>query len=375
MNKQTTMLFTLLVLSVLVACTQAPQEQANKLVTVGFVAPLTGEAATYGIDEKTAVMLAVEDINKEGGINRRPLQIVFEDDQCTPAKAVTSVKKLLEVDNVKAVLGSSCSGATLAVAPVTEQARAILFTTIASNAKIRNAGDYVFRNLPGDDLMGSRLAAFAKKYTSVALLSETTEFAQGLRDVFKATAATSGLAIVADETFPSDSQDYRTQLAKIKEAGPAVLFVNPQADPAGGRIIKQARELGIQSQILLAYWGSSKTLQETAGLSNAEGMIWADVPAIDPQNAREQELIARATKIAVPTFPSWIVASYDRVRVLGKAMSACNGDSPDCVRDWMYKMPSYTGVGGTFSFDKDGEVVGISHSVFQLKDGKTVKIE
>lgn len=357
----------------------------NAPIKIGFVGPLTGEAANYGTDDLNGALLAVEELNAAGGINGRPLQVIPEDDKCSGKDATTAVSKLLEVDQVKVVLGSSCSGATLSMAPITEKAKALLMTSISTNAKIRYAGDFVFRNGPNDASTGAMLAEIASKnWKRVALISENTEYAQGIREVFVNRAKELGLEVVADERAEPSNQDFKTQLTKIKGTNPEALFINPQSDPTVGLILKQARELGLNSQVLVAWYGASEAFRKAAGQGNAEGVIWVDTPTIDEANQRGMDLLAKHTKKfgKAPNFPFWLGMTYDRVGVLGEAMKACdenpnikNPENTECIRDWFYTMKPYNGVTGHFTFDKDGEEEGISLQGYQLVKGKNVVLK
>lgn len=358
--------------------TSRPEQKTprGEPIKIGFLGALTGDAATYGTDDRDAVELAVADINAAGGINGRPLSVEYEDTKCSTKDAVTSATKMVETDGVKAILGPSCSGEALAVAPVTEKGKILMFMTMPSNQKIRSAGDFVFRNMPGDDLTTAKLAEFvAGKYKRIAIISENTDYAQGAREGFRLKAKEAGISIVADETYEASETDYRSQLLKIQAANPDAIFINPQGDATGGRILKQLKEAGIKAQPLFIWFGSSEVLQEAAGAGNAEGLIWIDLPQLNNGDSSAAQLLKKHENKygKAPTFPFFFALAYDRTMLIGDMMKGC-GEDTACLRDGLYHMQPYHGVSGTFSFDKDGEVLGLSHEAFQLKDGDAVRL-
>ncbi len=354
----------------LFACTSA----SNESIKIGFVGALTGDAATYGTDDKNGVLLALEDINAQG-INGKQLEVIFEDGKCSGKDAATVVQKLIQSDKVKVILGGSCSGETLAMAPVTESNKIILFTSLASNPSIAKAGDFVFRNLLSDSFAGSHIAEIvAKKHKNVAIISENTDYAQGLRTVFKEKSQELGLNIVADEVFDPGTTDFKTLLSKIKQSSPEAVFIDPQTDGTAGVLLKQIKEQGVQGQAFMAWFGGSKVVEEQAK-EFSEGLIWNDLPEVSPNNKKAQDVLARHEKTfgTKPTFPVWMLLSYDRTRIVAEALKKC-GENTECIRDYLYDT-GFDGAAGRMSFNDDGEVVGFSMQGYVRKDGKVVRYE
>ena len=111
---------------------------------------LTGAGETYGTVASQAKQMALDEINAAGGVNGRPIEFIVEDSKCNAQDAITAYKKLTDVDGVKIILGTSCSGAMLGAAPLAEADGVILFSGLASNPDIANAGDYIFRTQISD---------------------------------------------------------------------------------------------------------------------------------------------------------------------------------------------------------------------------------
>ena len=144
---------------------------------------LTGPGETYGSVALQAKQLAVEEINAAGGINGRMLELIVEDSKCSAQDAITAYNKLTDVDGVKIILGTSCSGAMLGAAPLAEADGVILFSGLATNPDIANAGDYIFRTAMSDAQLGidAGNVMWADGIRKLVTLSETTDYAEGVR--------------------------------------------------------------------------------------------------------------------------------------------------------------------------------------------------
>ncbi len=342
-------------------------------IKLGSVIVLTGDAAAYGIDVKNSIGIALNEINAQGGINGKKLEVIFEDGKCTGKDAATAANKLVYVDKVKVIFGGSCSGETLSMAPITEQNKVILFSSTSSSPLLTTAGDYVFRNHPSDAFAGAQLAeVILKKYKKAAILSENTDYAQALREVFKKKISEGGGQIVADEVFDQGNKDFRTQLTKIKASSPDVIFINPQSGVAGGLAVKQARELGLNQQLYAAYFGGASDFLEQAS-GAAEGLIYVDLPILEPSNAKANSLLSKykAEFEKDPVYPTFAALGYDAAYIIVDAIKSC-GEGTDCIKNWLYAMDDYNGAAGKYRFDSNGDVVGVTLSVRQIVNGTVV---
>ena len=120
---------------------------------IGVMESLTGPGETYGTVSSQAKQLAVDEINAAGGIDGRMIELVVQDSKCSAQDAITAYNKLTDVDGVKIILGTSCSGAMLGAAPLAEADGVVLFSGLATNPTSR-AGDYIFRTAKSDALLG-----------------------------------------------------------------------------------------------------------------------------------------------------------------------------------------------------------------------------
>lgn len=353
---------------------QTPTPPPSQPIKLGFIGPLSGDAAGYGEPMLNTQKLAIEAINTAGGIAGRNIELIIEDGKCEGKSAVTAAQKLINVDQVKIILGGSCSGETLAFAPLAEQSKVLVFSSLASSPDISKAGDYVFRNAPSDQAPGIQLAELIyKKQKKVAIVSENTEYAQAIKRVFKERFTALGGKIVADEAFQQEEKDFKTYLTKIKAAKPDAIFIDPQTGATGGFLVKQIKELGIKTPVYGVYFGTDKDFKAFAK-DASEGFMYLDFVA-DPSKPRVAELFKKYKDAygTDPNFPQYMVMGYDALYILKDAIEKV-GEDPAKIKDHLYTIKNYDGIIGQYGFDENGDVTGIQFKAFQIKNGQPVAL-
>ena len=170
---------------------------------IGVMDSLTGPGETYGVMASQVKQMAADEINAGGGINGRMLELVVEDSQCSAEEAIAAYEKLTDVDDIKIILGTSCSGAMLGAAPHAEADGTILFSGLASNPDIANAGDYIFRTQMSDTQVGIDTGnlLWADGIRALATISEATDYAEGVRRTSVAQFEKRGGRVVAEERY------------------------------------------------------------------------------------------------------------------------------------------------------------------------------
>ena len=335
---------------------------------IGVMESLTGAGETYGTVANRAKQMAADEINAAGGINGRKLELVVEDSQCTAKDAIAAYNKLTDVDGVKIILGTSCSGAMLGAAPLAEADGVILFSGLASNPDIAKAGDYIFRTQISDIQVGidTGNTLWADGIRTLATITEATDYAEGVRRTSVAQFEERGGMVVAEERYAPDVTDFRSQLSKLFEAKPDALHLAPQSEFSAGAIIKQARELGYEGPIYAETISVGTTALEIAG-DAATGMkaITAD---LDPDNEKAQEVLANfRERYNYVTLPWHLGSAYDDVYIAAECLKKTGDDQDaDGFRDCMYEITWSGAIGHDYSFDSDGEVVGLSRVVVEV---------
>ncbi len=335
---------------------------------VGVMESLTGAGETYGTVANQSKQMAADEINAAGGIDGRMLEFVVEDSKCNAADAIAAYHKLTDVDGVKIILGTSCSAAMLGVAPLAEADGVVLFSGLASNPDIAKAGDYIFRTQISDIEVGIATGntLWADGIRTLATITEATDYAEGVRRTSVAQFEQRGGRVVAAEAYGSDVADFRTQLTKLFDVDPDALHIVPQSEFSAGTIMKQARELGYEGPIYAETVSVGTTALDIAG-DAATGMkaITAD---LDPANEKAQEVLANfRERYNYVTLPWHLGSAYDDVYITAECLRQTGDDQDaDGFRDCMYGITWSGAIGDDYSFDSDGEVVGLSRVVVEV---------
>ena len=335
---------------------------------IGVMESVTGPGETYGTVAVQAKQMAADEINAAGGVNGRRLDLVVEDSQCSAKDAIAAYKKLTDVDGVKIILGTSCSGAMLGAAPLAETDGVILFSGLVSNPDIARAGDYIFRTQISDVQVGidTGNVLWADGVLKLATITEATDYAEGVRRTTVEQFEKRGGTVVAAERYGSDVVDFRSQLTKLLHADPDALHIASQSEFSAGIIIKQARELGYEGPIYAETISVGTTALEVAG-DAATGMeaITAD---LDPDNKKAQEVLANfRERYDYVTLPWHLGSAYDDVYIAAECLKQTNDDlDADGFRDCMYGITWSGAIGDNYSFDANGEVVGLSRVVVEV---------
>ena len=352
-------------LSSLVACGGGDEDEPFR---IGVMESLTGPGETYGTVANQAKQLAVDEINAAGGIDGRMIELVVEDSKCNSADAITAYNKLTDVEGVKIILGTSCSGAMLGAAPLAEEDGVILFSGLATNPDIAEAGDYIFRTSMSDAQLGIDTGnlLWADGIRKLATINESTDYAEGVRRESVAQFEKRGGEVVGEERYPTDTTDFRSQLTKLINESPDALHVAAQAEFAGGTIVKQARELGFEGPIYSDVVVVGATALEIAG--DAATGLKAVTADLDPANNKAQEVLKSfREKYDYVTLPWYLGSAYDDVYITAECLKETGDDQDaDGFKDCMYGITWSGAIGDSYSFDAKGEVVGLSNLVVEV---------
>ena len=338
---------------------------AEELIPIGVSSALTGEGATYGEDIKNVVLFANEKLGKGR------FKIIVEDDRCNGRDAVTVAKKLVEIDKVRGVIGYGCSGAYLAAAPIFERAKVPAIGTEVSAAKISDAGDYLFRTAPSD-AAGVRLLFnhLVKQHRTLGVLSAQTDFCQGIADDLGRIAKGSAMRLAVESVLSTDL-DYKPSLLRLRSQRVDGLLLNAQDEAGAYRMLKQAKEVGLAGPYYTFYLGASATFLQLAG-ADAEGVITVDVPSLDEIATPEGQALFEEFTAKYGPMKAWsygFATTFEAFRALTEAV--LRSERP---KDYLYET-KFNGVFGPFSFDRRGDIVGLSLVLKRNLGGKAVAMK
>ncbi len=332
---------------------------AADTVKIGLMAPLTGFAAADGLSVLNSVKLAVERVNAEGGVLGKKVELVAYDDRADAKEAVGLARKLIQQDRVVGVVGGSYSTPSRAVAPIFQDDEVPFVAAYAVHPDITKAGDYCFRNgFLG--MVEGKSAAFVAvnmlKAKKIALLTSDNDFgrtlAEGVRTYLKGQDA----AIVYQQTYPFKEKDFKPYLAKIKETAPDLIFASGYYFQTGP-IVKQAREMGIKTQIVGEEGADSPKFLEIAGPA-AEGFIITTNLNRDDKRPEVQAFLKEYRK-RYGIEPDMVGASaYDAFMIIVDAVKRAGGTKGPAVRKAIAATRDFDGLTGRLKgFTKIGEVV------------------
>ena len=350
------------------ATTPMPTEEPAGPFRIGVMESLTGPGETYGNVAVDAKQLAVEEINDAGGIDGRRLELVVEDSKCSALDAITAYRKLTDVDGVKIILGTSCSGAMLGAAPLAEADGVVMFSGLATNPDIAEAGDYIFRTAMNDAQLGidTGNVLWADGIRKLATINESTDYAEGVKRASVTQFEKRGGEVVAAEQYASDTTDFRTQLTKLLNENPDAIHVAAQGEFSGGTIVKQIRELGYEGPI---YSEVVPIGSEALGIAgDAATGLKAITADLDPANNKAQKVLGSfRDRYGQVTLPWYLGSAYDDVYITAECLKKTGDDQDaDGFRDCLYDITWSGAIGSNYSFDDKGEVVGLSNVVVEV---------
>jgi branched-chain amino acid transport system substrate-binding protein len=333
-------------------------------IPIGFFAPITGPAAADGASAKHAVELGLKEVNDGGGINGRKVNLIIYDDRLNPQEAVAIANKLIEKDKVVGVASGSYSGPTRVTAPIFQKAGMPMVAGYAVHPDVtwdpkeKKPNDFCFRNGFLGEIEGAAAAEFAVKNLKakkIALIFMDNDFGRAISSGFAERAEKLGAAVLTKQMykFPGE-KDFRPFLTRIKEGNPDVIFAAGYYNEAAS-IVRQAKELGIKSQILGEEGFDSPKFLEIAGPA-AEGVIIATNLDRDDPRPLVQNFLKNYQKAYNEDADMVGASSYDAFMILVNAIRKA-GTDPKAIQKALLETKDYNGLTGKISRFVQGEVV------------------
>ena len=356
---------------VLSSCSKTPGGQQSSEIVVGEYGSLTGTTATFGISSKNGIDLAVDEINKAGGVLGKKIRVIVEDDQGRPEEAQTVVTKLITKDNVVAVLGEVASSRSLAAAPVAQQNQIPMISPSSTNPKVTQVGNYIFRACFIDPFQGFVMAKFAKdtlKIKNVAVLRDIkNDYSVGLADVFIDNWKKMGGTIVSDQSYSEGDTDFSAQLTSIKSHDPQAIFV-PGYYTEVGLIARQEKKLGLNVPLLGGDGWDSPKLWEIGGEA-LNGSYYSNHSSMDDPSPAIQKFVADY-KARFNQVPDALAAlAYDSAGMLADAIRRAGTTEAAKLRDAIAQTKDFAGITGKITLDSNRNPVKPA-VVLKVQDGK-----
>jgi branched-chain amino acid transport system substrate-binding protein len=347
---------------------------AADAIKIGMVVPMTGaiaESGRYGIQ---GAKLAIEEVNKAGGVLGRPLELVIEDDQSANPSTILAFTKLAGDESIVAFLGPTRSTQIQSIAPSVQQAAKPVMIGGTDPQLTHSGNPWLFRFRPNDSYTVRVMADFGTKVLGKkkwAIVHATDAFGNSAKTLFIEELTKQGITPVMVEGQPNNSPDYTAVALKVKQSGADVMatFVTYEQDLA--IFAKQLRQLGVDIA-----WVGSPSITTTTARKLAGPALYGTFAVADfhvdanPEAKKFADAYQTAYKSAPDFFGSW---PYDAVHILAGAINSAKSTEPAKLRDALLAVKDYHGVEGTYNFDKNGD--GLHGYNIVKNDNGTIVIE
>jgi branched-chain amino acid transport system substrate-binding protein len=324
-------------------------------ITIGAVLDITGAGASLGVPERQTLELLADQLQAEGGIDGREVELIIEDDQSTEDGAAQAMNKLVNEDEVDIVLGASRTGPSLAMRPIAEQSQ-IPMISLAATAAIVDGSEWVFKSAQNDRVVIERMIEYmaGQGWTTIGLARDASGFGEGVQEIFDEVGAASGISVVAVERFAPDATDFTAQMVNLRNAA-ADVNVIWGIPPAAGLAQRAYAQLGITTPVMQSHGIGNQVFLDTAAES-ANGLVAplgrlvvADqLPADDPQREVITTFIDDYTAEYGESPSTFAGHAYDGWQLAVDALREV-GTDPQALRDHLEGVEDFVGISGTFT--------------------------
>ena len=220
-------------------------------IKIGVVGPMTGLAAFVGKNMVEGIQLAVEDINRDGGVDGRQVEFVIRDDEADPAKTTTAVRELIEKEEVSALFGPTGTSNYLAVARILEDARVPAWVIMSGPELTDNVNPYAFRAFIPDTPEIDALTKFAaKRYSRIGIVTGSEADGKAFAEAASKALRAVGRSPVATATFALDETDFSSIALKMKQAHADAVILGTHLGLFASRFATAKKNLDLDAQIL-----------------------------------------------------------------------------------------------------------------------------
>lgn len=381
MLKRSKIITSFAIASVLVASLVAGcGAKTDKDIKIGMVYELTGNTASYGTSAANGAKLAFKEINASGGVLGKQIKIISADNKGEPSESANAMSKVISQDKVVAVTGFTVSSCGIAASAVAEANKIPFVAAATVNPKVTfdertgKVKDYTFRACFIDSFQGTVGANFAlnglKAGKTAIMTDSSSDYSKGLTEIFRSTYVKAGGKIVAEESYLQKDQDYKPILTKIKAQNPDLLYIPGYYEDVG-KIIKQARELGMTIPVLGADAWDSPVLVEMGGAQPLNNTYFTNFYSIEDKNPVSNSFVDAYKKEYGQTPDSMAAMGYDAAKLLVDAIRRADSTDAKKIKEALAATKNFSSVSGEMSLNERHDAVrGVV--IIELKDGKQV---
>jgi branched-chain amino acid transport system substrate-binding protein len=341
----------------MMAASPAFCESGKTPYKVGGIFAVTGPASFLGDPEKKSMEMVVEQINAAGGIDGHMLEAVIYDTEGDPSKAVMGANKLINKDNVIAIIGPSLTPTTLAVMPLVQKTKIPFISCAAGNKIVEPIDPWVFKTAQSDIHAVATIyeTLKAKNIKKISIISDANAFGESGKEQLIAQAPGFGLTVLKSETFGSKDTDMTAQLTKIRQDNPEAI-VCWGTNPGPAVLAKNMEQLGLKIPLYQSHGVASPKFIELAG-SAAEGimlptgkiLIAALLPDTAPQKKVLRDYIREYEKKYGAAASGFGGYAYDGMKIIAADLKNSDGDK-EKIRQAIENTKGHIGVSGVFNF-------------------------
>lgn len=338
-------------------------EQQTKTgpIKIGFVSALSGNAAEWGSPTKEGFKFAIKEINENGGMDGRKLEVIYEDSKCETKIGLNAVNRLLNIENTKIITGSVCSSVAMTLGPKIQKKGGLYIASGATHPKVTKTGNNVFRLWVSDAYEANRIAEYAteklnhKKFAVGYFNDNPAGIA--LKNNFKKSVVGSGGEIVETESYASDENDVQTIITKLISDNPDALYLvsTPNQTPL---LVNTARQLGYGGDILL--YGPSAKSKSAENIDQKDGIYY-----VIPQPQKKTDFWKKFKKNKNTKASQLNALGYDSAKLIADGLQEC-GEDIECIKKYYQSLNSYKTTRGNFGFDSSGNLKNVEFEIKQL---------
>ncbi|WP_025134444.1 ABC transporter substrate-binding protein [Leucobacter sp. PH1c] len=343
-------------------------------IPLGYTATLSGDFASYGLEMREGIDLAISEINAAGGVLGRDLTTEVVDDEGKPANGPVIAQEMCDNAEIPAVLGFSFSSVALSGLPIYTQCGLPIVAAAVTSPELSGASDIFFRTVFTDAYQGAEAAKFIsdnRGVKKIAILYQQDDYGKGVADSFSEAFEAAGGTITSSQAYQLGTVNFGSTVDSALKDNPDAVFIGGFYTEAG-KIVNQVRDAGSDLPIFASDGAASPLFIDLAG-ANAEGVeVYAAFSASDPRP--ESKKFVEAFRAEYDKDPSsWAALAYDATYVAAEGITKAGSTDRAAVAEAIRGTKDYPGASGTISFDADGNRVG--ELTFQrVEDGAFVVI-
>ena len=351
--------------------------KAGDTIKIGGLAPLTGNVSVYGVATNNGIKMAVDEINKAGGVLEKQIEYIVYDEKGDPIEAVNAYNKLVQDDKIIALIGDVTSKPTIAVAQKAVKDRIPMITATGTTADITKAGDNVFRACFIDPYQGELMAEYAAKKlnakTAAIIYDNGDDYSTGVADAFEKEAKEAGITITNKEAYQPGSVDFKSQLTKIKAGNPDVLMI-PVYYSDVALIAAQAKDIGIKSKLLGADgWDGVLEKIDKSNLDAVKDCYFCSQYSPENKDEKLQNFLKQYTEKYKSEANMFAVLGYDALGMMAAAINKAGSVDSEKIIEALKNL-EYKGLTGSTTFDENRNPVRDA-VITTIADGKYKFVE